>query len=296
MFKKIVFQRIFEENVITFYKNDYPKYPFEQISLIKDLPVGFNLHDHYGFRINIATDKPITYTLQRYNNFITNRTYELYQRGPLSSPMNDGMGFVNSKFQDPKDDFPDLQLVLLSFDASASHENITDEGWEAFSIIIVLNRPLSRGRLLLRSNDPFEKPVLRMNYFDDEDDVKRLADGARIILELMKTEAFKSINAKHIYSTIPSCPKALPPSFEYFECFMRYHTDIGYHACGTSKMGPNSDPYSVVDPELRVRGISNLRVVDASIMPKVVTGNVNAAVIMFGEKGSDLIKNTWIKN
>ncbi|KAL7643300.1 UNVERIFIED_CONTAM: hypothetical protein RMT77_006592 [Armadillidium vulgare] len=271
------------------------------IPLIKDLPVGFNLHDHFGFFLRFSTDKPVTFTPERYNNLLTNMTYELFQKGPLSSPTDDGTAFVNSKFQDPKDDYPDLQLVLLSFNSS-SDGNITNKQWqlsnehiETFSIIIVLNRPLSRGRLFLRSNNPFEKPVLKMNYFDNENDVKRLADGGRIVLDLIKTKVFKRINAKHIYSRIPWCPKALPPSDEYFECLMRYNTEIGYHACGTAKMGPKSDPKAIVDPELRVRGISNFRVVDASIMPKVLTGNINAPTIMIGEKGSDLIKATWIK-
>ncbi|RXG57913.1 Glucose dehydrogenase [FAD, quinone] [Armadillidium vulgare] len=134
-----------------------------------------------------------------------------------------------------------------------------------------------------------------MNYYDNENDVKRLADGGRIVLDLIKTKVFKRINAKHIYSRIPLCPRALPPSDEYFECLMRYNTEIGYHACGTAKMGPKSDPKAIVDPELRIRGISNLRVVDASIMPKVVSGNINAPTIMIGEKGSDLIIATWIK-
>ncbi|KAL7643761.1 UNVERIFIED_CONTAM: hypothetical protein RMT77_005767 [Armadillidium vulgare] len=272
-----------------------------KIPLIKDLPVGFNLHDHFGYVMKIATDKPVTFTPERYNNLLTNMTYELFQKGPLSSFKNDGMAFVNSKFQDPQDDYPDIQLVLLSLNASSEGNN-TNNQWqlnnelvEIFSIIIVLNRPLSRGRLFLRSNNPFEKPVLKMNYFGNENDVKRLADGGRIVLDLIKTKEFKRINAKHIYSPIPLCPKAMPPSDEYFECFMRYTTKIGYHACGTAKMGPKSDPNAIVDPELRVRGISNLRVVDASIMPKVVTGNTNAGVIMIGEKGSDLIKDTWIK-
>ncbi|KAB7493779.1 hypothetical protein Anas_04613 [Armadillidium nasatum] len=109
----------------------------------------------------------------------------------------------------------------------------------------------------------------------------------------MKTEAFKSINARYDYKPISLCPKALPPSDEYFECLIRYNTQAGIHATGTAKMGPNKDSSAVIDPELRVRGISNLRVVDASVMPNIVSGNTNAPTIMIGEKGSDLIKDTW---
>ncbi|RXG60821.1 Oxygen-dependent choline dehydrogenase [Armadillidium vulgare] len=148
----------------------------------------------------------------------------------------------------------------------------------AFSILLGLNRPESRGRVLLRSNNPFDKPVLRMNFFDEENDVERLADdrikvsnifqtdfdGGRIILELMETKAFKSINARYVNISVPLCPKVEILDEKYFECVIRVH------------------------------GIAGLRVVDASIMPKIVIGNINAPTIMIGEKGSDLIKDTWI--
>ncbi|RXG50764.1 Glucose dehydrogenase [FAD, quinone] [Armadillidium vulgare] len=155
-----------------------------------------------------------------------------------------------------------------------------------FSIILLLNRPDSRGRVLLRSNNPFDKPVLRMNYFDKEKDMERLADdcikinnifqtdfdGGRIILELMETKAFKSINARYVNISVPMCPKVEILDEKYFECVIRHHTLVGLHAVGTSKMGPTDDSSSVIDPELRVHGIAGLRVVDASIMPKIVTG------------------------
>ncbi|KAB7493789.1 hypothetical protein Anas_04609 [Armadillidium nasatum] len=120
--------------------------------------------------------------------------------------------------------------------------------------------------------------------------------GGRIVLEMMKTEAFKSINARYVNISAPLCPNVEALSDKYFECIMRYNTALGSHASGTAKMGPTDDPSTVIDPELRVRGISCLRVVDASVMPKIVSGNTNAPTIMIGEKGSDLIKDTWINN
>ncbi|RXG71039.1 Glucose dehydrogenase [FAD, quinone] [Armadillidium vulgare] len=105
---------------------------------------------------------------------------------------------------------------------------------------------------------------------------RRLADGGRIVLELMKTKSFKSINARYVNISVPLCPKVEILDEKYFECVMRYDTLAGLHASGTAKMGPTNDPSAVVDPELRVYGIAGLRVVDASIMPKIVTGNINA--------------------
>ncbi|KAB7493786.1 hypothetical protein Anas_04605 [Armadillidium nasatum] len=113
---------------------------------------------------------------------------------------------------------------------------------ETFDVGVVLLRPDSVGRLLLRSKNPFDKPILRMNYFENETDVKRLTDGGKIALKLIETEAFKSINAKLISDPIPLCPKALPPSDEYFECLMRYSRIPYLHPAGTTKMGPSSDP------------------------------------------------------
>ncbi|KAB7503438.1 L-sorbose 1-dehydrogenase, partial [Armadillidium nasatum] len=84
-----------------------------KIPLIKDLPVGFNFHDHVGFSLTFVTDKPITYIPQRYNNLITNMTFDLFKKGPLTNPGFDATAFLNSKFQDPKLSYPDIQVNLL---------------------------------------------------------------------------------------------------------------------------------------------------------------------------------------
>ncbi|RXG51329.1 Glucose dehydrogenase [FAD, quinone] [Armadillidium vulgare] len=205
------------------------------IPLIKDLPVGFNLQDHVGLSMGFATDKPIILDLA--NSLLENMTYELFQKGPLSSVGAEITAFLNSKFQTSMDSQPDLQITPTSaISRSDSGENraenaTSDEPNETmslpivnentFSILLMLNRPESRGRVLLRSNNPFDKPVLRMNYFDKETDVERLADGGRIILELMETKAFKSINARYVNISVPLCPKVEILDEKYFECIMR---------------------------------------------------------------------------
>ncbi|KAL7643297.1 UNVERIFIED_CONTAM: hypothetical protein RMT77_006589 [Armadillidium vulgare] len=280
------------------------------IKLIKNLPVGHNLQDHIAFPLTFLTDKSVTFIPEREINLLANMTYDVYKKGPLSSPLAlDGHAFVNSRYQDPKESYPDLQIVLVASspatDGSVRREkaNLSDELFnaiylpiaskESFEMFVFLNRPKSIGRLLLRSKNHFDKPLVKPNYFEDYDDVRRLIDGGRIGLKIIETKAFKEINAKYHLAPIPTCPNAKALSDEYFECLMRYNTVAVFHATGTAKMGPDNDSSAVIDPELRVRGISGLRVADASIMPNIITGNLNAPTIMIGEKASDLIKKIW---
>ncbi|KAL7643298.1 UNVERIFIED_CONTAM: hypothetical protein RMT77_006590 [Armadillidium vulgare] len=281
------------------------------IPLIKDLPVGFNLQDHYALPLVFLTDKPITFIPSRFNNILHNMSYDIYKTGYLSSPIGiGGQGFISTKYQDPKLNYPDIQLVLLSSSPATDggggrkYLSLSDELFntiyapiqekESFHIFLLLCHVKSRGRVSLKSGDPFEKPLIKMNYFESPDDVRRLIDAGRFALKLVEeTQAFKEINAKYHYVPIPTCPNAIPRSDEYFECYMKYYTTVDHHQSGTTKMAPLSDPTGVVDPELRVRGISGLRVADTSIMPLITTGNTNAPAIMIGEKASDLIKNSY---
>ncbi|KAL7643299.1 UNVERIFIED_CONTAM: hypothetical protein RMT77_006591 [Armadillidium vulgare] len=281
------------------------------IPVIEDLPVGLNLQDHSAFPLVFLTDQPITYIPSRFNNILTNMTYDLYKRGPLSSPTGfESTAFINTRFQDPKLDFPDVPLFILASSPAtdggiaATILNLSDElletiynpkkDRESFHIFVVLNHSKSRGKVSLKSRIPFEKPQVNMNYFDNSDDVKRLIDAGKFALKLVEeSQAFKEINAKYHFVPIPTCPDAVPPSDEFFECYMRYFSVVLHHLSGTAKMAPNNDPTRVVDPELRVRGISGLRVADTSIMPIIITGTTNTPAIMIGEKASDLIKNSW---
>lgn len=100
----------------------------------------------------------------------------------------------------------------------------------------------------------------------------------------------KALNATLIYKTEPKATCSGRTGDDFYECLVRHFSQTIYHPVGTTKMGPKSDPMAVVDDQLKVHGIGGLRVVDAGIMPTIVTGNTNAAVIMIGEKGADLIK------
>ena len=132
---------------------------------------------------------------------------------------------------------------------------------------------------------------LYFSYFNHPHDIKVIREGMKFCIALTKTRAFRKYGAK-IWEgrKIPGCEHLHLWSDEYLECLARHYTNTIYHHSGSVKMGPPSDPGAVVDSRLRVYGIGGLRVVDASIMPTVVSGNTNAPTIMVAEKASDLIK------
>jgi choline dehydrogenase len=147
-----------------------------------------------------------------------------------------------------------------------------------------LVRPASRGEIRLRSADPQAPAVIRGNYLQAEADVKALARGVHLARWFVETPVFDPLRADEVE------PGVAVKSDADIERFVRRAADTIYHAAGTCRMGPSSDPMAVVDPELRVRGVEGLRVADASIMPEIVNATTQAACVMIGERASDLLK------
>ena len=156
-----------------------------------------------------------------------------------------------------------------------------------------LSRPKSKGNIHLKSKDPHVPPVIEQNYYSDPRDVATMREGLKWGYKMTKTSTFVNKKIKPIVDKF-GCGAFEPFSDAYFECSLSHWSHTVYHPAGTCKMGPTTDPFAVVNAELQVYGIENLRVIDASIMPTIVGCNTNAPTIMIGEKGSNMIIEKWV--
>ncbi|HYE87308.1 MAG TPA: GMC family oxidoreductase N-terminal domain-containing protein [Vicinamibacterales bacterium] len=154
------------------------------------------------------------------------------------------------------------------------------------TITVSLVFPKSRGAVTLRSSDPLAAPIIRANYLQEEADVKALVQGVKLARWFAEADAYTDLKADELI------PGPAAKSDADLAAFARRDSDTIYHGAGTCKMGPAADTAAVVDPSLRVRGVTGLRIADASIMPEVVNATTNAACVMIGEKASDLVRQS----
>ncbi|KAK0095907.1 hypothetical protein PV326_007065 [Microctonus aethiopoides] len=283
------------------------------IPVIMNLPVGNNLQDHVGMAgLTFLVNKPVAIVQDRLPAALVTTNYVINGRGPMTTLGGvEGYAFINTKYANESGLYPDIQLHMapasLSSDAGAQVRKVlslTDEVYDtvfrpiankdAWTIMPLLLRPKSRGTIRLKSSDPFKSPAINANYFDDPADVAKLVEGTKIALKISEAKVFRQFGSRLHKIKIPGCKHLAFGSDAYWECHIRHITMTIYHPVGTAKMGPSTDSEAVVDSALRVYGIQNLRVIDASIMPTICSGNTNAPVIMIAEKGSDLIKNDWL--
>ncbi|XP_031838204.2 glucose dehydrogenase [FAD, quinone]-like [Nomia melanderi] len=228
--------------------------------------------------------------------------------GPLyTQMMSENIMFVNTKYANKSIDWPDIEFMVSTLPDNAYGGqnlkvgvNLRDDFYNdltknvqdkpAYAILPLLLRPKSRGYIRLRSNDQRVHPIIVPNYYSDPQDLDVIAQAAQIIRQFSKSPTMRKLNARPNPNHISACASHLFLSDDYFKCLAQQYSMTIYHLCGTCKMGPASDPMAVVDDRLRVRGVERLRVIDASIMPLITSGNTNSPTVMIAEKGSDMIK------
>ena len=256
-------------------------------------------------------EQPYTFVDSRFLNLPTVNQYFRNHSGPWSSLGGcEALAFVKTKYADQNDDWPDIQFHFVSGTPVSDGgtqirytHGVRDDVWRKYYQVLastdtwqpipVLLRPKSVGTIRLASADPFAKPVIDPKYFSDDDDIKVLVEGIKIAVALGQTRALQELGSTFYDKTFPGCEQHALWTDDYWECYIRQYSSTIYHPVGTCKMGPAGDPTAVVDAQLRVHGIKRLRVVDASIMPFIVSGNTNAPTIMIAEKAADMLKMAW---
>ena len=250
------------------------------IEIIADHPgVGDNLQDHYNIRLVYRCRKPLTLN-DALNNPLRGALelarYAFRRDGYLAMGASVAAGFLRT---DPAVATPDIQASITLFSADKIGEKL--HPFSGFSSIVRLLRPESRGTIMIKSADPFEPPAIQPNFLHRPRDGETLVKGCQLMRQIMATRPL----ADYVESEYAPGP-AVASDADMLE-FLRNSGATSFHPVSTCRMG--NDPEAVVDPRLKVRGIEGLRVVDASVMPTIVSGNTNAPTIMIAEKAADMI-------
>jgi len=251
------------------------------IPVVHDLPgVGENLQDHLEMYLQYRCKKPVSLypALKWHNQPAIGAEWLFLGKGIGASNQFEAGGFIRSS-----DEFtwPNIQYHFLPVAINYNGSNpVKEHGFQAH---VGSMRSPSRGRIKLKSRDPFEHPSILFNYMSTEQDWREFRDAIRITREIMHQPALDAYRGEEI-----SPGKNLQSDAELDE-FVRNHAETAYHPSCSCKMG--EDDMAVVDGQGRVHGINGLRVVDASIMPVIMTGNLNATTIMIAEKLADRIRN-----
>ncbi|XP_014274994.1 glucose dehydrogenase [FAD, quinone] [Halyomorpha halys] len=277
------------------------------IPVLVDLPVGENLQEHIGMHgLSFVIDKPVSINPFRIfdSALVGGIEYLALRRGPLTSLGCEGVAYAKTKYSNSSEDYPDLELLFVGSGMNTDKGillrrafGISDEvydsvyreydGLDAFGIWPMVLYPESRGLVRLRNKNPLSKVRIYNNFLQVQRDIEILVEGLKMAVELAKTPPFQAFGARLIDNPFPQCRHLQFGSDKYWECTVRTMTCQWHHQCGTCKMG------TVVDSRLRVFGVTNLRVADASVMPTITGGHTQAPAYVIGEKAADLIREDW---
>lgn len=249
------------------------------IPVIADVAgVGENLQDHLDFSLQVACTQPVSYypATKPLGKLGVGINWFLGRDGIGRTNLFEAGGFVRTRSDL---DQPNLQYHFMAIAADYNGKSTQDT--HAYQTMMSMMLPESRGRLWLKSADPTAPPAIRFNYLATEQDRRDAIDAVHVTRRVLSMPAF------HPYRGEELAPGENVKTDDEILAWIRATAETEYHPTSTCTMGTGDD--SVVDPELLVHGIENLRVVDASIMPTVVSGNTNAATIMIAEKAADII-------
>ncbi|GBN40860.1 Glucose dehydrogenase [FAD, quinone], partial [Araneus ventricosus] len=275
------------------------------IPVVVDLPVGSNFHDPpvsflpYQLDPSILTVDQKLSNLRSFEEYISNRT------GPLSSAMFiSTLAYLPGEQSSPFEDDPAFEMffVEIATEFMKTQTLIRPDVYKKFAepydntpmYLCVVNslKARSRGTIRLKSKNPYDAPLIDPNYFDDPRDIDDVVQGLKTCQRIATSEPMQRVGSKPFETILPGCEDCAGDEDRYLECVVRSIIISYHHGVGSVKMGDPKDPTTVVDPELRVKGVKGLRVVDASIMPSLPIGNTYIPTVMIGEKAADIIKET----
>ena len=247
--------------------------------------VGRNLEDHVGINYTYKGRGPTLNQLLRpwWGKLWVGMQYVFARRGPLALSMNNAGGFFST---DPSRSRPNMQLYFQAFSTvvpkTGERPILTPDPWPGFSIGLSNCRPTSRGEIMIRSADPREYPKIVPNAFSTEEDVAEMLEAVKFVRKIASMPALAEFIEEEIL------PGPSVTSDEDLVLDFRKRSGTVYHPVATCRMGPDPSA-SVVDPRLKVHGVEGLRVIDASVFPTNITGNINAPTIMTGWKGAQMV-------
>ncbi|KAH6938066.1 hypothetical protein HPB50_006644 [Hyalomma asiaticum] len=272
------------------------------INVIADLPVGENMYDHVTVN-GIAASSTENIQINYYPLYAW-LEYALFGSGALSHAYGvECVAFLSTPGADPT--VPNIQFLLVNLNPTtveagyiASLIGISQigeyyykqkQGQNAFMIVPILLHPKSSGFIRLKSTDPEEQPIIDPQFLSNAADIDTLVEGSKIAVQTLNTQAMKSGNVTIWDIAIPACESSGPLWSElYLRCFVQHTSLSGWHPCCTAPMGTHAQ--AVLDPRLRVLGgVKKLRVVDASSMPYLPAGNLNAPLMMMGHRAGAMI-------
>lgn len=254
------------------------------IDLVHELPgVGENLQDHLEFNFQYRCKQPITLNseLGLFKKALIGARWLLFKSGLGRTNHFESCAFIRSR---AGVQWPDIQYHFLP--GAISYDGAVAFKGHGFQVHAGHNKPTSRGHVQVVSGDVKQHPKIQFNYLATEEDKQGFRDCVHLTREIMRQPAMDAFRGEVIQPTDDV------QSDEQIDAFIREAVDSAYHPSCTCKMG--IDAMAVVDPELRVHGLSNIRVIDSSIFPTIPNGNLNAPTMMVAERGADLIKGNML--